>query len=1030
MTGLWGKRRFARVSITSLRLLNFPYILQFIFAENGRMESSSNHLGKTCQRVEDSALLKGDGRYIDDLPLPVGTLYAAVVRSPIAHGKIVSVDVTKALAISGVRAVLTIEDVQAWSNSLVVAVKTPMRQWALAIDYVRYVGEPIALVIAESRALAEDGVESVLLNIQPLPAVVDVDHAIQHDSIILHHEIGSNCVSDRSFSYGDADHAFQQAAHVVEIDIRYPRNSCTPIETSGVVAQWRSGDESYEVTSNFMGPFSLHVVIAAALKIPGTKLRHHVPPDSGGSFGVKQSVLPYIILCCLASRKAGAPVKFIEDRLEHLQAATSATSRHTHLRAAVDTNGKILALDYDQIEDCGAYLRAPEPATLYRMHGCVTGPYQIQNLKIRNRVVLINKTPTGLVRGFGGPQVYFALERLIHKIAKQLGKSHQEIAALNYVQKNQFPYRAAAGALLDSGDYQQALATLEASTEFKKILEKKVQARQQGRYYGIGIASIVEPSISNMGYITTVLTSEQRAKAGPKNGAITSATVSVDPSGNIAANIASAPAGQGHQTVIGQLLADVFGVSPTQIQVHVDFDTAKDAWSIAAGNYSSRFAGAVAGTVFLAAEKLKSRIAAYAAHVHKVNPEQLIFKNGHIAVKGQEDQGILFSRICGNFHWSPGLVQEALGKEVTLALQETQFWSADVLEAPDKQDRINTSVAYGFALDACGIEIDPETCAVKIDQYITVHDAGRILNPALADGQVYGAFSQALGAALLEEFVYSSDGNFLSGTFADYRLPTASDVVVPKIYHQETHSPFTPLGAKGIGEGNSMSTPVCIANAIADALDEENIVLPATPSRVHALLVAKGLLPQDMTSVKKSALKFNSDYPLKAQGEVRLKVAPEDIFEVLLDQKRLMKVIPGCESIRESVIDEGIRFDCVAVIRIGVAKARFEAQVDLTDIRKPFSFLLGGSGRGPLGMALGIGKVELRSEQGNTVLQYDYQAQVSGKLAAIGSRLLEGSIRLVLDQLFRALAKEAGAKSENRFLSFMKMIVSLLRVKK
>lgn len=990
------------------------------------MKTSSNYLGKACERVEDTALLTGGGRYLDDLPLPVGTLYAAVVRSPIAHGKIISVEIESALRIKGVRAILTIEDVQAWSNPLVVAVKTPMRQWVLANEYVRYVGEPIAVVIAESRALAEDGVEKVELDIQPLPAVVDVDIALTDESIVLHQDIGSNCVLDRSYLYGDPENAFQKAAKVIEVDIRYPRNSCTPIETGGVVAQWRGADSSYEVTSNFMGPFSLHVVMAAALKVSGTKLRHHVAPDSGGSFGVKQSVLPYIIMSCLASRKAGAPVKFIEDRLEHLQAATSATSRHTHLRAAVDDEGKILALDYDQIEDCGAYLRAPEPATLYRMHGCVTGPYQIQNLKIRNRVVLINKTPTGLVRGFGGPQVYYALERLIHKIAKSLGKTHQEIAALNYVQKDQFPYRAAAGALLDSGDYQQALKTLENSPEFKKILDCKERAKKEGRYYGIGIASIVEPSVSNMGYITTVLTKEQRAKAGPKNGAITSATVSVDPSGNIAANIASAPAGQGHQTVIGQLLADVFGVLPSQIQVNVDFDTAKDAWSIAAGNYSSRFAGAVAGTVFLAAEKLKARIADYAAHVLKVKPDQLIFANGNISVAGDESNNISFSRVCGNFHWSPGLIREALGHQAILALQETQFWSADVLEAPDESDRINTSAAYGFALDACGIEIDPETCSARIDQYITVHDAGKILNPALADGQVYGAYAQAVGAALFEEFVYSSDGNFLSGTFADYRLPTASDIGVPKIYHQESPSPFTPLGAKGIGEGNSMSTPVCIANAIADALEIENIVLPATPSRIHALLVEKGALKLDKPSSKMSSMTPNADYPLKAQGEVRLQVLPEDIFAVLLDPQRLKNVIPGCESINKKSISNGIQFECVAVIRIGIAKARFAAKVDLTDIQSPDSFSLGGEGRGSLGMALGKGQVSLKRDGGVTVLNYDYQAQVSGKLAAIGSRLLEGAIRLVLDQLFRALAKEAGAKQEGLFKSLLGRLFALL----
>jgi 2-furoyl-CoA dehydrogenase large subunit len=408
----------------------------------------------------------------------------------------------------------------------------------------------------------------------------------------------------------------------------------------------------------------------------------------------------------------------------------------------------------------------------------------------------------------------------------------------------------------------------------------------------------------------------------------------------------------------------------------------------------------------------------------------LIFANGQIAVVGGGGEGIPFSRICGNFHWSPGLIQEAVGKDVVLALQETQFWSADVLQAPDEGDRINTSAAYGFALDACGIEIDPVSCSPKIDGYISVHDAGKILNPALADGQVYGAFAQAVGAAFLEEFVYSSDGNFLSGTFADYRLPTASDIVVPKIYHQESPSPFTPLGSKGIGEGNSMSTPVCIANAISDALNIEDIILPATPSRIHALLVSKGDLPKDDAAHKSSSLELNSDYPLKAQGEVKFNVGPEEIFNVLLSRARLQKVIPGCESITETVIPGGLRFDCIAVVRIGVAKAKFNAVINLTNIDRPSSFLLGGEGRGPLGMALGIGEVSLRSEAGMTVLKYDYQAQVSGKLAAIGSRLLEGAIRLVLDQLFRALAKEAGAKQEGLWTQVKNWIRSVFGVQK
>jgi 2-furoyl-CoA dehydrogenase large subunit len=964
-------------------------------------------LGQAIERIEDAALLRGAGKYMDDLPIYPGTLYAAVVRSPLPHAKIISIDASKALALKGVREILLPEDIAKFSKPLLGAVKSEMRQWVLAMDRVRYVGEPIAMVLAESRALAEDGVELVEIEYESIPALVDVKKAIQDDAIILHPGTASNCVSDRSFRYGNPEEVFSQADHVISIDIDYPRNSCTPIETSGVIASWSQADESYQVTSNFMGPFSLHTVMAMALNVPANKLRHQYPPDSGGSFGVKQSALPYIVLCCLASRKVGRPVKFIEDRLEHLVAATSATARSTTLRAAVTNDGKILALDYDQLEDCGAYLRAPEPATLYRMHGCLTGAYDIEHLFVRNRVVVINKTPSGLVRGFGGPQVYFALERLVHQIAKHLNKTYFEITALNYVKKEQFPFQAAAGALLDSGDYIQAQELVKKSVAYQQILERKKEALKEGRWYGIGYASIVEPSISNMGYIATVLTKEQRDKAGPKNGAITSVTVSIDPLGGVLVNIASAPAGQGHQTVIQQVVADVFGVSSKVITVNVDFDTHKDAWSVAAGNYSSRFAGAVAGTAHLAADKLKQRILKYAKHVLAADHDALVFANDAIT-DPKTNKNMAFSRICGAFHWAPGLVAQAVGDEKSLALRETVFWSASTLHATDEKDRINTSAAYGFALDVCGIEIDPMTCTAKIDQYITLHDAGVILNPALADGQIYGAFSQGVGAALFEEFVYSSDGNFLSGTFADYRVPTACEIPVPTIIHMESPSPFTPLGAKGLGEGNNMSTPVCIANAIADAIGHDDIRLPATPTRIHEWLVkAQKIELRKINTVKSTP---QAGMPLGAQGQIEFGVSAEKIFEVLLDPERLKNVIPGCESIIQTREGADILYQCVAVVRIGVIKARFTALLRVSEIHQPNNFVLSGEGRGPLGHAEGFGKVNLNKVGEKTQLSYDYQAKVSGKLAAVGSRLVEGSIRIVLDQLFKSLAKEAGEK--------------------
>jgi 2-furoyl-CoA dehydrogenase large subunit len=339
-----------------------------------------------------------------------------------------------------------------------------------------------------------------------------------------------------------------------------------------------------------------------------------------------------------------------------------------------------------------------------------------------------------------------------------------------------------------------------------------------------------------MGYITTVMTPEARAKAGPKNGALASATVAIDLLGGVSVGVASVPQGQGHATVLAQVVADVFGLAPAEITVNVELDTQQDAWSVASGNYSSRFAGAVAGTAHLAALRLRGKLARIAAAQFACGADEVVFADGTIGPRTAPGRAQRFVRIASAAHWAPALVPEDLAP----GLRETVFWTPEQLAAPDAQDRVNTSAAYGFVFDLCGLEIDRATGRVRIDRYVTAHDAGRLLNPALADGQIRGGFAQALGAALMEEFAYSPDGAFLSGTFADYLVPTAMEVPEPVIVHLETPSPFTPLGAKGLGEGNNMSTPVCIANAIADALGPsvpgDAITLPMTPSRILALL--------------------------------------------------------------------------------------------------------------------------------------------------------------------------------------------------
>lgn len=967
-------------------------------------ESQTGHIGARQTRVEDAALLRGLGCYADDAAIPPGTLHAAIIRSPHAHARITSVDFSSALLMKGVHGVLVGEDVKRWALPFPVGVRQPMEHWCVAVDKVRYVGEPVAVVIAESRYLAEDAIEGVRVEYEPLPPIIDPELATAEQAPILHEAVGSNVVNERHFRYGEPEQAFEQAPHKVSLKVKFPRSSCTPIECYVVLAQYERATGIYDVLANFQGPYALHTVMARALNVPGNRLRLRTPKDSGGSFGIKQGVFPYVVMMGLAARKVGAPVKWVEDRLEHLQGASSATNRVTEIEAAVEADGRITALRYDQIDDCGAYLRAPEPATFYRMHGNLTGAYAIRNLQVRNRVVLTNKTPSGLNRGFGGPQVYFALERLLQHIAVQLKLDPLDVIRRNLVPADAFPYRAAAGALLDSGNYQAGIALAAADGGLDELLKRRDQARAEGRIYGIGYAAVIEPSISNMGYITTAMTPEERRKAGPKNGAVATATINVGPLGDVSVHVSSAPQGQGHQTTVAQVVAEVLGVALESIVVNVELDTQKDAWSIASGNYSSRFAGAVAGAVYKAALKIRDRLAAIAAEQLQASPEDIRFAGGKIFVV---NGGAVapFHRIAGATHWSPGLLPEGESG----GLRETAFWSPPQLVAPDDQDQVNSSLCYGFVFDICGLEIDRMTGEIHIDRYVTCHDAGRLLNPALVDGQIRGGFTQGLGAALMEEFAYGEDGSFLSGTFADYLVPTAPEVIEPMILHMETPSPFTPLGAKGVGEGNNMSTPVCIANAVADALARSDIRLPLTPSKVRTLIgIDEPPRPAGMEADD------NLDAPaggpaLRANDSVVIPASPQQVFDTLLDPQTLAAIIPGCHDL---VLEGENRYRADVTVGVGMIRARFEAKVALSDLDPPHSLRLSGSGSSSMGSAQGQAKVRfVELENGHTRLEYQYQVAVSGKVAAVGGRMLQGASKVIIGQIFTRLSQRVSGQA-------------------
>ena len=960
------------------------------------------------ERIEDAALLAGRGRYFDDLAFPRNVVHAAILRSPHAHAELRKIVTAHATALKGVHAVVTGEDYARLANPLMVGVKLPIECWPIARDRVRYVGEPVAVVLAEDRYIAEDAADLIEIAYDVMPAVIDPERALSDDAPAIHPALNGNLGAERQFRYGDPELAFAASSHQVEVCVRYPRNSCTPLETYGVLAEYDPFENSYDVLANFQGPFSIHPVISRALGVPGNRLRLRTPPNSGGSFGVKQGIFPYIVLLAVCARIVERPVKWIEDRLEHLSASVSASNRTMTLRAAVENDGRITALDWDQIEDVGAYLRAPEPATIYRMHGNMCGAYDIANLAIRNRVVMTNKTPTGLNRGFGGPQIYYALERLMQRIARELDIEPLDVIRCNLISSRSFPYRTASGAVYDSGDYQHALAVALKDGEYDSLLVKREAARVQGRLYGIGLAAVIEPSVSNMGYLSTALSPKDRVKAGPKNGAQAAATIAIDPQGTVTVQIDSVPQGQGHRTVAAGVVADIFGLSNSQIQVISCMDTAKDAWSIAAGNYSSRFAAASAGAVKIAACRLRERLANIAAAQLNATSNEINFSDGRLFVRSNPEASIGFFRVASTAHWAPATLPDGIDSP----LRETAFWSAPELTAPTHEDEINSSLCHALVFDFCGIEIDPDTGVVRVDKYVTTHDCGTILHEGMVEGQIRGAFAQAVGAALYEELAYAEDGAFLAGTFADYPVPTAHEIPELDILHVCTPSPLTPLGAKGVGEGNCMSTPVCIANAVADALgsrlDGLELTLPLTPAKILALLDDGEPVAPHSSKRKASA----GGRGLTGQGRAFMKSSPQVIWNLLMDPNQLAVIVPGTHSVKKL---SATQFNADITLGVGPIKGRYSVELDLSELDPPSSMRVSGRAIGSLGSGEGSGRITLTpTASGGAIIAYDYETRVSGKVAAVGARLLDGATKIVIGQFFSSLGRQVASNDQEK----------------
>ncbi|MBI3089069.1 MAG: xanthine dehydrogenase family protein molybdopterin-binding subunit [Candidatus Tectomicrobia bacterium] len=801
-------------------------------------QAEEGWIGKRVARFEDGRLLRGRGQFMDDL-LVAGLHHAALVRSPHPHATILRIDTRAAERLPGVVGVLTGADVKAMSRPFPIGTTTRVDYFCCAIDRVRYVGEPVAVVVARDRYVAEDAADLVVVEYEPLPAAVDPEEAMTAGAPQLHEHAARNIAVQRTMRFGDPEAAFREADLTVSARLHFPRYSSIPLETYAVIADYEPGDGVVTIKANFQGPFLLHSVMARALRLPENKLRVIVPGNVGGGFGIKVSMYPYMTLMALAARKMGCPVKWVEDRREHLIGSSSHTDRVTDVEAAVKNDGAILGLRINFFDNVGAYIRAPEPGCLFRTAGCWVGSYRIQHIDLTCSAVMTNRLPTGPNRGWGGQQWYFTLERLMDRIARRLDMDPTELRRRNFLQPDQFPYRTPTGGLYDSGDYPAGLERLLDMCRYEKLRAEQRQARAQGRYLGIGLATVTDPTTTNLAWGSLVRTPEERAQSTylAKTGTSATGIVKVDPLGKVTAVVNTAAQGQGHETIVAQIIGHELTIPPQEITVTTALDTFLHPWSVTTGTYASRFASTGASAFAMAARTIRKKMIDIAAHLLEARTDDIELRNGRFQVRGDAQRVLDFAHVAGTAHWSPQLLPAGM----EMGLQCTHLFNISVAEAPDAGDRVNSCSTYGFIAELAVVEVDITTGEVELRDFYSVHDAGVILNPLIIEGQLLGAIVHGIGGALYEEMSYDADGQMTAATFSDYLCPGVMDLPPITMAHMESPSPFTVLGTKGCGEGSAISVPPAVANAVEDALAPLGVSIthiPLHPSRVWKLLKA------------------------------------------------------------------------------------------------------------------------------------------------------------------------------------------------
>ncbi|MEM1570935.1 MAG: xanthine dehydrogenase family protein molybdopterin-binding subunit [Pyrobaculum sp.] len=754
----------------------------------------------------------GVGEYIDDVPEPAGALHMAIYRSPYPHAKIKKVDVSDVWRRGGMA--FGPEDLlKVVKNPFPNALGLLIKYYPFAVGKARFFGEPVAVVLARDKYKAADLLDYVYVDFEPLEPVASIEDALRGRALV-HEELGTNVAMRRRMSFGDVESAFKNADVVEAFDFRFPRHTAMPLEPYGVLADFR-GDELHAV-ANIQGPALYVYFIARALDIPTSKIRLKTPRDIGGSFGIKYSLYPYVVLAAAASRLASAPVKWVETRLESLAASSSNGERRGRVEIAATRDGRILAVRYQFVEEVGAYLRPPEPGALFRVHGNLNGAYDIRAVEADYTVVLTNRAPTGLNRGYGGPQFYFALERAVDELARRLGLDPLDLRMRNLITK--FPvekygwrfYETPTGGLYPMLDYTSVVKAIE--PEYRKWREEQ----ERGRRVGVGIALVVEPSGTNLGYVDVAVEAEKRRY--PHSGAGEYVTVSLDPSGVVNVFVNATNEGLGHETALAEVVARELGIDPSDVKVTYRVDTSLT-WSLSSGSYSSRFAPVVASAAILAARRLREKIIELGAALLKT--KRVVYEGGVVYDEADPKRRLDIRKIASAVHWDPGGLPEGVDPD----LSATVFFHPPTVKAPEG-DRVNSSATY--ALQAHLAVVEEADGDVRLVKYVVAHDAGRILKRELLDGQLYGGVHHGVCMALYEELKYGEDASLRSLLLETYGTPDLSHFVglEVELIHFETPVGYLPSGALGSGEGPVMGAPAAVANAVADLLKRGVSSLP------------------------------------------------------------------------------------------------------------------------------------------------------------------------------------------------------------